>query len=84
MKYLVKKEDEILIVNISQEIDNQHHLLRKEQGFRNYFADKKLENAILKIDIKQTDYNYISNSLEEVLKNTTLWRFSSPIRGFLL
>lgn len=69
MKYLVKKEDEILIVNISQEIDNQHHLLRKEQGFRNYFADKKLDNVIQKIDIKQTDYTYVSNSLQKVLQN---------------
>jgi len=69
MKYLVKRGDEILIVNISQEIDNEHHLSRKEQGFRNYFADHKLENSILKIDIKQTDYAYVSKSLKEVLHN---------------
>jgi len=72
MKYLLKKEDKILIVNISQEIDNQHHLLRKEQGFRNYFSDNKLENVIVKIDIKHTDYTYISNSLEQVLKSNKI------------
>ena len=68
MKYLVKEGEEILIVNISKEIDNQHHLLRKEEGFRNYFSDKKLTNPILKIDIKQTDYAYVSKSIEDVLQ----------------
>lgn len=72
MKYLVKKEDSILIVNISHEIDNQHHLLRKEQGFRNYFSDNQLENNILKLDIKKTDYSFVSSSLSKMLKNNTV------------
>lgn len=69
MKYLVKEGEEILIINISQEIDNQHHLSRKEQGFRNYFSEHKPGNPILKIDIKQTDYAYVSKSLKKVLQN---------------
>lgn len=68
IKYLVKRGEEILIVNISQEIDNEHHLLRKEQGFRNYFIENKLENPILKIDIKRTDYAYVSKSIQQVLQ----------------
>ena len=41
MNYVLKKNDaKILLVNISKEIDNHHHLLRKEEGFRAYFKDK--------------------------------------------
>jgi LacI family transcriptional regulator len=72
MKYLIKKEDTILIVNISHEIDNQHHLLRKEQGFRNYFTDNRLDNPIIKLDIKKTDYSFVSSSLSKLLKTTTV------------
>ncbi|WP_442588254.1 LacI family DNA-binding transcriptional regulator [Pedobacter sp. AW31-3R] len=72
MKYLIEKEDCILIVNISHEIDNQHHLLRKEEGFRNYFSTHQLPNHLLKIDIKQTDYAFVSSSMDSILENNAV------------
>lgn len=66
MKYVIKEDDTVLIVNISHEIDNHHHLLRKEEGFRNYFKEKNLKNSILKIDIGQTDYPFVATSLQKV------------------
>lgn len=69
MKYLLKKEDQILVVNISHEIDNQHHLLRKEQGFRGYFSDKRLSQSILKADIRKTDDGHVSKALEQLLSD---------------
>ncbi|MBC9930294.1 substrate-binding domain-containing protein [Chitinophaga qingshengii] len=68
MKYLVKRKEKVLIINISQEIDDQHHLSRKEQGFRNYFKDHKIESPILKIDIQQTDYAHVSKALGQILR----------------
>lgn len=67
ISYLTKNNDAILIVNISKEIDNHHHLLKKEEGFRSYFADRKLKNKISKVDIRNTDYLSIENNLTKAL-----------------
>ncbi len=46
------KDGEILIINISKEIDTYHHLLRKEEGFRAYFTiDEHSERIIHKLDV---------------------------------
>jgi LacI family transcriptional regulator len=63
--YLIGKNDKVLIVNISKKIDNHHHLLKKEEGFRAFFNDRSKTNQILKLDIKQTDYQ----SIEQILEN---------------
>lgn len=56
----------ILVVNIVKEIDNQHHVVRKEEGFRSYFKDKKMKTDILEMNINQTDYKAVEKSLSEI------------------
>ncbi len=63
--FLIGSEEKILIVNISKEIDNHHHLLRKEQGFKEYFDKRQKSNNILKLDIRDTDYKAVSAELEK-------------------
>jgi LacI family transcriptional regulator len=65
--YLLKENDKILIVNISKEIDNHHHLLRKEEGFRKYFSDNHKDNEIFKVDIRDTAYESVKTSLSTTL-----------------
>lgn len=65
--YLLKENDKVLIVNISKEIDNHHHLLRKEEGFRKYFSDNRKANEILKVDIRDTAYDAVKKSLSSAL-----------------
>lgn len=69
MKYLVNKSGSILIVNISREIDNHHHLLRKEEGFKAYFEKHNLGNSIFKLDIPETDYLSIKKAMLSFLKD---------------
>jgi LacI family transcriptional regulator len=69
MKYLVSKSEPVLVVNISREIDNHHHLLRKEEGFRAYFEKHNLGNAIYKLDIGETDYLSIKRAMLTFLKD---------------
>lgn len=69
MKYIVADKDKILIVNISREIDNQHHLLRKEEGFRACFKDNNRKNKILKVDINQTDSPSVEKRLSEIFES---------------
>jgi LacI family transcriptional regulator len=58
---------QVLLVNISREIDQDHHLLRKEEGFRSYFQHISSPKQILKIDIRQTDYPSIKGHLSAML-----------------
>lgn len=65
ISYLINENDKILIVNISKEIDNRHHLIIKEDGTRAYFKEHNKSVNILKLDIKQTDYKSIEKTLSE-------------------
>lgn len=67
MNYAVAEGQKILIINISKEIDNYHHLLRKEEGFRAYFENNHKNKEIIKVDIRHTDYESISVKLTEIL-----------------
>jgi LacI family transcriptional regulator len=68
VSYITKKNDKILVVNISREIDSHHHLLRKEEGFRAYFTENKLHNPIVRLDIHHTDYASVKKELLAMLK----------------
>lgn len=69
LKYLLHPDQKILVVNISREINNHHHLLRKEEGFKAYFRDNLLNNEIFKTDIRQTDYVSVERHLDQVFKD---------------
>ncbi|WKN30845.1 substrate-binding domain-containing protein [Porifericola rhodea] len=68
MSYAIHPEDKVLVVNISKEIDQHHHLLRKEEGFRAYFEDHHLAVQVVKVDIKNTDYAVIEKELKNIFK----------------
>ena len=65
IRYLTTENDSILLINISKEIDDHHHLVKKEDGFRSYFRENKRCNNIYRLDIKQTDYQSIERNLTE-------------------
>lgn len=71
VNYLSPADKKTLIVNISKEIDLHHHLLRKEEGFRNYFEENGAINQISKIDIQQTSYAHIQQKLSEQLSKSS-------------
>lgn len=58
----------VLVVNISREMDNHHHLLRKEEGFRAWFKDHNKPNEIIKTDIRQTSSDSVEATLSGLLK----------------
>ena len=67
--YSKTESGKILVVNIAKEIDNQHHVIRKEEGFRSYFKDKNIKADILEININQTDYKAVEKNLAEVFEH---------------
>ena len=68
--YLISGQENILVVNISKEIDNYHHLLRKEQGFREYFEKHNKPNHIEKIDIRDTNYSAVKSELKKAFEHS--------------
>lgn len=69
LSYGISDGGKILVVNISKEIDNHHHLLRKEEGFRTYFKDHHKHHKIIKTDIRQTSYPDVEKKLADVFEN---------------
>lgn len=63
ISFLVRVKDEILLLNISRERIN-HHVLRKEEGFRKYLEDHGIANPITKFDIHQTEYESVKSKLQ--------------------
>lgn len=67
LNYTIKDNVKILVINISKELENYHHVLRKEEGFRAFFRDHGREDRIHRIDIPQTSYKALSLSLKKTL-----------------
>ncbi|WP_142682797.1 LacI family DNA-binding transcriptional regulator [Chitinophaga polysaccharea] len=70
ISYLVREGQQVLIVNISREMDLHHHLLRKEEGFRAYYKAHPADIQIRKTDIRQTDYKSVKSKLHKALAKT--------------
>lgn len=64
--YCIRSPQKVLLVNIAREIDSNHAILRKEEGFRTYFRDRGLDNAILPFNSTLTDYASVAQKLSDV------------------
>ncbi|RPE09555.1 LacI family DNA-binding transcriptional regulator [Chitinophaga lutea] len=71
VSYLLREHDKVLIVNISKEIDTDHHLLRKEEGFRAYYKEHGQEHIIIKRDIHRLDHASIEAGIAKALERHT-------------
>ncbi|WP_031530242.1 LacI family DNA-binding transcriptional regulator [Dyadobacter crusticola] len=65
LTYRLEREKKILIINISKEIDNFNYQ-KIEEGFRSYFADRGQPMEIVRIDIRETDYQSVARHLTYV------------------
>lgn len=72
VNYLLQDQQQVLIVNISKEMDLHHHLLKKEEGFRAYFRSNKRAVQLKKTDIRQTDYKSVKTKLAKILKENNI------------
>jgi len=67
----------ILIAHIDEEISNAAHLVKKEQGVRNYFKEKNLEHQynILRVELNRSNSSRFFRKLEEVIESTVDLRY---------
>ena len=68
ISYLIDDHQEILIVNVTKELEDRHHLTRKEEGLRAYFKDHQRHNNIKTLDILQFDALSIEQTLSAELR----------------
>jgi LacI family transcriptional regulator len=68
ISYLIDEKHDILIVNVTKELEDRHHLARKEEGLRAYFEDHERRNNIETIDILQFDAGSIESALSVALQ----------------
>ncbi|WPV00421.1 LacI family DNA-binding transcriptional regulator [Mucilaginibacter sp. cycad4] len=59
----IQKQDKILTVNISTDLENNHHLLRKEQGFKSFFESSGNANKVVTLYINDTKFDAAEKTL---------------------
>lgn len=65
--YILRGDESVLLLNISKRMHKHHHLLKKEEGFRNYFKDHSINRKIEKMDIRKGDSLSIEKKIASVL-----------------
>lgn len=65
--YLVGASDRILLMNIAKDIDSDYHILRKEEAFTAYFAERG-PDRLLKQNLYETDYLSVKKAMATTLK----------------
>ncbi len=68
LNYGLKSEGDILIVNIAGRKDNHNHILRRERGFRKYFADHPgIKSNIITMDCIQEQGQNFATQMQRIL-----------------
>ncbi|MFD2874168.1 substrate-binding domain-containing protein [Mucilaginibacter ximonensis] len=62
----------MLIAHIDEKISNAQHLVKKEQGFRNYFAQNNLDHKykILTVELTRSSQSSFIKSLDALIEST--------------
>jgi LacI family transcriptional regulator len=68
VKLMMNEDDDIVVVNISTQLELDHHLFRKEQGFRKYFEENNLMNMILTLNINLSNVEVVENQIHKAMQ----------------
>lgn len=62
----------VLLAHIDEDLGNSTHLMRKEQGFKDYFDDNGLADryTVKRIELKRRDYLAFIRQLDVILQST--------------
>lgn len=67
--YCIRDNQQVLLVNIAREIDSNFAILRKEEGFRQYFSDHLPGGAMVPFNTTQTDYASVAKKLSKTFED---------------
>ncbi|MBN9381402.1 MAG: substrate-binding domain-containing protein [Chitinophagaceae bacterium] len=66
--YCIDSHQQVLVANISGDIDNNYAVAQVEDGLRAYFKDHRLPNTIISLKTTQTDYPSIARRMDKLLR----------------
>jgi LacI family transcriptional regulator len=64
----MQQQDKVLTVNISSDLKNDHHLLRKENGFKKFFEEAGKTTDVLTLNINETKLAAVESALMSVFE----------------
>ncbi|MFO8002291.1 MAG: LacI family DNA-binding transcriptional regulator [Marinilabilia sp.] len=65
----IAPDKDILIVNIAKDLENTHHLNRRNQGFMSYFLDAGQNNGMkITVEIPSADRDMVESRMDQVMK----------------
>lgn len=64
---MINDDDDIFVINLSTQLELDHHLFRKEQGFRRYFEENSLSNTVLTLNINHSDTAAIEKQIHKAI-----------------
>ncbi|WP_256013568.1 LacI family DNA-binding transcriptional regulator [Desertivirga xinjiangensis] len=61
----------VMIAHIDEEISNAAHLIKKEQGFRNYFIQNNLDMyTVMRAELKKNETTSFNKQLDDIIEET--------------
>lgn len=73
LTYGLKEEGEILVVNISARSKNYNHILKREIGFRKFFAaNKNLKYSITTVESMHSTHEDLFNKMDKAFENNKI------------
>jgi LacI family transcriptional regulator len=69
INFTIQQNDKVMAINISSDLKNDHHLLRKEHGFKKFFEDAGKPIEILTLNINETKVAAVEKALMDMLGN---------------
>src|SRR5690606_2837246 len=71
-KYLIPEKGKALVLNISRELDSEHHLRKKEVGFKAHFDEARAKVDIEVMSLYNTDYDSVTKALDAYLQTNAI------------
>jgi LacI family transcriptional regulator len=68
VSYCLRDKQRVLIANIAEKIAGNYAILRKEEGFNDYFAQHGLSGRVSSFNTRKTDYPSIAAGLTRIIK----------------
>lgn len=61
----------VMVAHIDEEISNAAHLIKKEQGFRNYFIQNNLDMyTVMRAELKKNETRSFNKQLDDIIEGT--------------
>lgn len=69
ISFMIDEDEDIVVINLSTQLELDHHLFRKEQGFRGYFEENNLLNMILTLNVNLSNPEAVESKIHKAIQS---------------